>query len=155
VLIQNHHDGERFSRVERVKLIANWPTALASLRVCLGETKEFEDGQLNCGSCPKCLRTKLELMCAGKLEEASTMPGGEPSAQAIRSGFVVEPETISFISTLKNALKKVGRKDLARAVTYREWVFYLSQATNLKEHAKRIDKVVLNGALKRKYKSVS
>lgn len=40
-----HHDGERLNRVERVKLIAEWPLALSTLRVCF----DGETGQLNCG----------------------------------------------------------------------------------------------------------
>lgn len=141
-----HHDGERLSRVERVKLIANWPSALASLRVCF----QGKDGQLNCGSCPKCLRTKLELMCAGKLQDACTLPGEEPTARTILAGLDIESQTISFVSTLKNALKDIGRRDLARALTYKEWEYYLSQATNWKELVTKFDKIVLSGALKRK-----
>ena len=143
-----HHDGERLSRVERVKMIADWPLALASLRVCF----EGRDGEMNCGSCPKCIRTKLELLCAGKLQDARTMPGGEPTPQTVRAGLDLEPQTIPFVSTLKHALHAIGRGDLARAVAYKEWEYYVSQATNVKELATRFDKIFLKGALKRKFR---
>ncbi len=145
-----HHDGERLSRVERVKMIADWPIALASLRVCF----EGKDGEMNCGSCPKCIRTKLELLSVGKLQDARTMPGGEPTPQTVRAGLDLEPQTIPFVSTLKDALNAIGRGDLARAVAYKEWEYYLSQATNMKGLATLFDKNVLKGALKRKFSVV-
>lgn len=144
-----HHDGERLSRVERVKIIADWPIALASLRVCF----EGKDGEMNCGSCPKCIRTRLELLCAGRLQDASTLPGDEPSAQEVRAGLHVESQTIAFVSTLKDALKAIGRTDLARAVTYKQWEYYLSQITNVRELVTRFDKIVLGGRVKRKFKA--
>ncbi|SFM48474.1 hypothetical protein SAMN05421880_1183 [Nitrosomonas nitrosa] len=142
-----HHDGERLNRVERVKLIAEWPLALSTLRVCF----DGETGQLNCGKCPKCIRTKLELMCAGKLQEAHTLPGGEPSAQTIKDGLHLANQTISFASTLKASLKEIGRADLAKAITYKEWQYYLSQVANWKKMFSIVDKVVLKGWLRRKF----
>ena len=55
------HDGSRFSRLEKVRELASWPMALDALRVCPGNT----GGRANCGSCEKCLRTRLELLAAG------------------------------------------------------------------------------------------
>ena len=144
-----HHDGERLSRVERVKMIADWPLALATLRVCF----EGKDGEMNCGLCPKCIRTKLELLCAGRLQDAKTLPGGEPSPEQVRAGLDVESQTIAFVSTLKDALKAIGRADLARAVTYKEWEYYLSQVTNVRELVTRFDKIFLGGRVKRKFKT--
>lgn len=144
-----HHDGERLSRVERVKLIAQWPAALAALRVCF----DGKSGHLNCGICPKCIRTKLELLCAGKLQDAQTFPKGELTAQTIRQGLDLESHTISFISTLKKALQEIGRADLAQALTYKEWQYYFSRILNWKEVLTSFDRIVLNGALKRKVKS--
>jgi len=61
------HDGSRFSRLEKVRDLASWPTALAALRVCPGNTGD----RLNCGRCEKCLRTRLELLAAGVEETAA------------------------------------------------------------------------------------
>jgi hypothetical protein len=55
------HDGARFSRLDKVRELAAWPTALANLRVC---TENPATG-LNCGECEKCIRTRLELLAAG------------------------------------------------------------------------------------------
>jgi hypothetical protein len=62
------HDGGRFSRLEKVRDLANWPAALEALRVC---PARLEDGG-NCGKCEKCLRTRLELLAAG-IEQTSAL----------------------------------------------------------------------------------
>jgi hypothetical protein len=68
------HDGSRFSRVEKVRDLASWPTALAALRVCPASP----DGEVNCGHCEKCLHTRLELLAAGVDETASLGPSLTP-----------------------------------------------------------------------------
>jgi len=64
------HDGSRFSRLEKVRELATWPTALAALRVCPGSSGD----RLNCGHCEKCLRTRLELLAAGVTETEAFGP---------------------------------------------------------------------------------
>jgi hypothetical protein len=61
------HDGARFSRLQKVRDLATWPTALAALRVC----PEGRGAEANCGRCEKCLRTRLELFAAGIDETAA------------------------------------------------------------------------------------
>ena len=68
------HDGGRFSRLEKVKDLASWPTAIAALRVC---PTRLEDGA-NCGRCEKCLRTRLELLAAGIDETSAFGPSLTP-----------------------------------------------------------------------------
>ena len=59
--LQIVHDGSRFTRLEKVRALARWPTGLAALRVC----PESPPGKANCGRCEKCLRTRLELLAVG------------------------------------------------------------------------------------------
>jgi hypothetical protein len=68
------HDGSRFSRLEKVRDLASWPTALAALRVCPGNVGD----QPNCGRCEKCLRTRLELLAVGVEETAAFGPSLTP-----------------------------------------------------------------------------
>ena len=68
------HDGSRFSRLEKVRDLASWPTALAALRVCPGS----DGDRPNCGRCEKCLRTRLELLVAGVEETAALGPSLTP-----------------------------------------------------------------------------
>jgi hypothetical protein len=68
------HEGSRFSRLEKVRDLANWPAALAALRVCAANL----GNQPNCGRCEKCLRTRLELLAAGIEETAAFGPSLTP-----------------------------------------------------------------------------
>ena len=68
------HDGSRFTRLDKVRDLARWPTALAALRVCPANVGD----QPNCGQCEKCLRTRLELLAAGVEETTAFGPSLTP-----------------------------------------------------------------------------
>jgi hypothetical protein len=68
------HDGSRFSRLQKVRELASWPTAMEALRVCSAGV----GGEANCGLCEKCLRTRLELLAAGIEETAAFGPSYTP-----------------------------------------------------------------------------
>ncbi len=68
------HDGARFSRLDKVRELAHWPTALAMLRVCSANVADMP----NCGVCEKCLRTRLELLAVGVEETAAFGPSLPP-----------------------------------------------------------------------------
>lgn len=68
--LQVMHEGIRFSRLDKVRELLEWPLALDNLRVCAQEGRE----QINCGVCEKCLRTRLELLAAGRPETQSLGP---------------------------------------------------------------------------------
>ena len=69
------HDGSRFSRLQKVRDLAGWPTGLAALRVCPANAGP----RANCGECEKCLRTRLELLAAGIGETEAFGPSVTPS----------------------------------------------------------------------------
>jgi hypothetical protein len=68
------HEGARFTRVDKVRELANWPSALTALRVCPANV----GAELNCGVCEKCLGTRLELLVAGVEETATLGPSLTP-----------------------------------------------------------------------------
>ena len=68
------HDGARYSRFQKVRELASWPSALAALRVCPSNP----GSRLNCGVCEKCLRTRLELLAAGVEETTALGPSLTP-----------------------------------------------------------------------------
>jgi hypothetical protein len=68
------HDGARYSRFQKVRELASWPTALDALRVCPGNPGT----EANCGKCEKCLRTRLELLAAGVENTAAFGPSLTP-----------------------------------------------------------------------------
>ncbi|HEV2301747.1 MAG TPA: hypothetical protein VGR91_09285 [Stellaceae bacterium] len=68
------HEGARFRRLDKIRDLANWPTALATLRVCPAATGE----EMNCRICEKCLSTRLELLAAGIDETPALGPSLTP-----------------------------------------------------------------------------
>lgn len=65
------HDGCEAERLEKIRVIAQSPVALATLRVCAADDTS---GVYNCGVCRKCLTTMLGLHAAGALEKCNTLP---------------------------------------------------------------------------------
>jgi hypothetical protein len=106
------HDGSRFTRLEKVRDLASWPTALAALRVCPGGAK---DG-VNCGRCEKCLRTRLELLAAGVSETEAF--GRSLASVELWQEAVPMPiaETALHHEELVPALRKRGYHDLCRVI---------------------------------------
>lgn len=62
------HDGAEASRVEKTRKIAHNPSAQKHLRICFKKK-----GNYNCGSCSKCLRTKMALELEGQLHKFETL----------------------------------------------------------------------------------
>ncbi|MEW6265926.1 MAG: hypothetical protein AB1641_22870 [Thermodesulfobacteriota bacterium] len=62
------HYGCQADRIEKAALIAQYPTALNSIRVCWKKT----GGAYNCGECNKCVNAMTNLYLAGALDHCST-----------------------------------------------------------------------------------
>jgi hypothetical protein len=60
------HDGAGYSRTEKVEAINKFPELVQHLRVCWQGGRQYE----NCGSCEKCLRTRLNFAAAGNDQPA-------------------------------------------------------------------------------------
>jgi hypothetical protein len=127
------HDGLRYSRIEKVGLLADWNDALQILRSCYNPFRSEET--LNCGKCEKCLRTMVELLVYDKLSQCQSFPLDNITPDVIRSIKVkytpqtrpVNGEKISFPTVMTHGsinywrqliepLAKIGRFDLAEAV---------------------------------------
>jgi hypothetical protein len=102
------HDGSRFSRLQKVRDLARWPTGLAALRVCPASAGP----RANCGECEKCLRTRLELLAAGIGETEAFGPSVTPSE--IRNAAVFESigDRVIFYEDLIEPLRARGYHEL-------------------------------------------
>lgn len=152
------HDGARFDRLEKVRLIAEWDEALKTLRAC---GNYFRPSTLmNCGRCEKCLRTMTELLVFGKLKECPTFPFDDVSAdmlRTIRGSFerggdptrpVLHQVNVYHWAALIDPLKELGRTDLSDVVqaTVAEYETY-QRRLNRKAQLKQFDRQHLGGAL--------
>ena len=156
--MQIRHDGITLSRLDKVKLIADWDVGLQSIRVCnqisvwdagsqsFRERNPLEPGEINCGKCNKCVVTMLALLVAGALHKASTFPNNDISEDLILSSFSPNDQNNCEFVDLIAPLAEIGRDDLARAIEHK-MAAYLNRESGLKAWAKRFDRKYLRGNL--------
>ena len=102
------HDGSRFSRLQKVRDLARWPTGLAALRVCPASAGP----RANCGECEKCLRTRLELLAAGIGETEAFGPSVTPSEIWNAAVFESIGDRVIFYEDLIEPLRARGYHEL-------------------------------------------
>ena len=106
------HDGVELSRLQKVETIRDWPVALDRMYVCTSNTSQGR----NCGSCEKCVRTRVHLLVAGVLADAGAFAGVDVSESEIRSvRFKRDYACMCFKEALPG-LRQLGRPDLTAAV---------------------------------------
>jgi hypothetical protein len=104
-------DGGRLSREQRLQRIVGHPVVQRTLRVCW----ENPGGAYNCGSCRKCMLTKISLEAIGAREQVTTFPRG------LDLDLLADYEMSQMIQLvlwedLLHTVRERGRTDLERAV---------------------------------------
>jgi hypothetical protein len=102
------------TKMQRVRLIADWPQGLRCVRVCY--EKWDSTGPLNCGKCLKCVRTRMALLALGKLEQAVEFPDEPITAGQVLELHMTWPSLMPFSHEMRDALRACGRQDLADAL---------------------------------------
>jgi hypothetical protein len=151
--LQVAHDGLTLSRLDKVKLIAEWEIALSNIRVCTRNPKQG----LNCGSCEKCLRTMLELVACGKLAQTAAFPASDVTADQVLSTAIEVDFPTAWYQELIAPLTVQGRLDLVDAIQkklteYQRHVRW-AQEKDWKGYIKRFDRRFLRSALYQSYKT--
>ena len=103
-------------RLERTALVSEWPVGLDNLRVCVHDDR----GTGNCGTCEKCIRTKLMLVALGKLHESAAFAERDVNRELLQT--VIEYRMI-WVGNLRDAyadliplLERRGRHDLVAGI---------------------------------------
>jgi hypothetical protein len=63
------HDGCELGTIDKTRVIVSSALVLETLRVCPGYSQDY-----NCGRCMKCLRTMIDLLQLGVLQQCRTLP---------------------------------------------------------------------------------
>jgi hypothetical protein len=140
------HDGAGRTRLEKLRLLAEWPEALERLQTC--NYRPPPSGRSNCGTCEKCLRTSVGLLVLGRLHRASGFSEENISPDTIRA-MAWTVGLVEYWGELVGPLLAIGRDDLARAVQnrlrearrFRAW----RDETDWKGTIKRFDRRYLGG----------
>ncbi len=109
------HEGARFTRVDKVRNLAKWPSALAALRVCPANV----GSEPNCGVCEKCLGTRLELYAAGVEETAVFGPSLTPAELWEKAVPVPSGHRALRYADLLPVLQARGHNELCRVLEER------------------------------------
>jgi hypothetical protein len=103
------------TRHEKVGLLADWPEALDVLHPCLA-VAEPAPGEVNCGTCEKCLRTMLSLEAWGALGRTPAFAGRALTADAVRRAPRPPGVHTLYGDDLARDLDARGRRDLGDVV---------------------------------------
>lgn len=140
------HEMATWSRPSKLELLAEWPTALASLRVC----NRQPEADLNCSKCEKCLRTMLTLLGMGVLDQATTFEFDDLAPSQLRNIVVTHPAVAGDYHETVALLRTIGRDDLAAAIERRLRVSpVLRQGRRIRSRVKQIDDRYFDGAVSR------
>jgi hypothetical protein len=143
-----HQEGSGLSRLEKIRLIADWDFALKNLRVC-NNTEKIHSAALNCGNCEKCIRTMLGFEALGMLDKVPVFPAPTVSVDQIRP-LHLNHISVRYYHELMVPLAKQGRKDLVSVITEKINEFERSERLmRWKSQLKQFDRLYLDSRLLR------
>jgi hypothetical protein len=152
--LQTRHDSIRLSRLDKVRVIADWEVALCNLRVCTMNPPD----QLNCGKCEKCIRTMTELLALGKLAQAASFPVHDVSPELLNTIEITTDHQEAWYLEMIEPLAARGRPDLVEAIKRKSSEFrrHLAwdQEKDWKGTVKRFDRKYLGSSMYKSYKSL-
>ena len=109
------HFGRDLTRFERTALVADWPAARASIRVC----QRSPNWPGNCGTCEKCIRTMTALVALGRLADCPAFPADDVAPALIATIEEYDMVTANYFTVyneLVEPLREIGRDDLVDAI---------------------------------------
>lgn len=149
-----YHDSLTLTRLEKVRLIADWEVALHNLHVCTMNVPHTA----NCGQCEKCVRTMLELLAVGKLHSSDAFPTNDVSPDLLAQVPVDDNYPACWYQEVVEPLVVAGRPDLAKVIKKQ-----LSQFSRLRARqderdwrgvVKRLDRRCTGGLVYQIYRSL-
>lgn len=106
------HRDVGLSRMEKLKIVADWDVAFQNFRVCLANMPD----KLNCGRCEKCVRTMLELEAMGLLHKTRAFEENAVDPSWLDAFSITIRVREPFYEELVEPLRARGRNDLAEKI---------------------------------------
>ncbi len=113
--VQVWHEHAAWSRMDKLRLLAEWPPALRIMQPC-HRVEVLPKGQLNCGHCEKCIRTMLGLLALEKLEETEAFAAHDVTPEMIGAIPVLNAVKAELLRQLIAPLRSAGRDALVSAL---------------------------------------
>ena len=108
-----HHAHAELPRMEKLRIVSEWPAAFQNFRVCLANVPD----RLNCGKCEKCVRTMLGLVGLGRLDQTRAFIEDDVTPDMLAPFDITIRHRPPFYRELIEPLKSRGRDDLVQAIT--------------------------------------
>jgi hypothetical protein len=106
------HTDLALSRLDKLRIVANWDVAFQNFRVCLANVTD----RLNCGKCEKCVRTMTELVSIGALHKTDAFVENDISPEFFSGFDITIRHRAPFYEAVLPLLKKRGRDDLVKVI---------------------------------------
>jgi hypothetical protein len=106
------HRDLALSRLEKLRIVADWDVAFQNFRVCLANVSD----RLNCGKCEKCIRTMTELVAIGLLDKTNAFVENDITPEQLAQFDITIRHRDSFYREMLAPLKKQGRDDLVQTI---------------------------------------
>ena len=106
------HRDLAWTRIDKIKLVSEWPVALSNMRVCLANVKD----RLNCGKCEKCVRTMTGLVAAGALERCDAFVENDVALDLFNAFKITIRHREPFYEELLPHLREKGRDDIVQVI---------------------------------------
>ena len=110
------HHGIEMTRIEKIKIVSEWPAGLQNILVCQGQ----DSGENNCGSCRKCIGVMTVLEALGKLENCNSFPVKSVSPKLLYTletyKMINSGSQVQFFRDMIPWLKQNHRDDLAEII---------------------------------------
>jgi len=149
------HDGVALSRLDKARIISEWDCALQNLRVCTTNPP----GELNCGSCEKCLRTMTELLALGVLDRTIAFGRRPLTVDALSGLEITNTYQASCYREAVPLLRDRGHRAVAECIDAKLTSFLVKrnqpQKTPWKTRIRKADEALLGGRLTRLWRGVS
>jgi len=110
--VQIQHCDVELSRLDKLRLIAEWPAAFHNFRVCLANVPD----RLNCGRCEKCVRTMTGLIALGVLQRTRAFMEDDVAPEWFDAFKITIRHREPFYRELLEPLRAQGRHDLAALI---------------------------------------
>jgi hypothetical protein len=106
------HRDLALSRLDKLRLVADWDVAFNNFRVCLANVED----RLNCGKCEKCVRTMTELLAIGVLQKTNAFVENDVSPELFAGFDITIRHRAPFYEAILPLLEERGRDDLVQTI---------------------------------------
>lgn len=110
--MQIRHRDVELPRLEKLRIVADWPAAMENLRVCLANVPD----KLNCGRCEKCVRTMTGLVAIGALTRCGAFAENDVVPDLFDAFRINIRHREPFYEELLEPLAAMGRHDLTAVI---------------------------------------